>query len=284
MLATRTSFNLNSGKEAYQQSGFLILENFIEPMLCDLLMQRANDLITAFNPDEIKIAFNTNDNQHSATSYFLESGDKIRFFYEPKAIDNQGNLLKEKHLSINKIGHALHDLDPVFYCFSRLHKIANLTAELGIENPLLVQSMYICKQPFIGDEVVCHQDSTFIYVENQPVIGLWFALEDATIENGCLWAIPGEHRVPVKSRMICENNIIRMETYDTTPWPNEKLIPLEVKRGTLIVLHGLLPHMSKMNLSNRSRHAYTLHIISGNHHYPRDNWLQRAKTFPFKGF
>ena len=54
--------------------------------------------------------------------------------------------------------------------------------------------MYIFKQPNIGGEVTCHQDSTFLYTEPIDIVGLWFALEDATIENGCLWAIPGGHR------------------------------------------------------------------------------------------
>ncbi len=67
--------------------------------------------------------------------------------------------------------------------------------ELGIERPLLLQGMYIFKQPRIGGEVTCHQDSTFLYTEPQNIIGLWFALEDATVENGCLWAIPGGHKL-----------------------------------------------------------------------------------------
>jgi phytanoyl-CoA hydroxylase len=50
--------------------------------------------------------------------------------------------------------------------------------------------MYIFKQPRIGGEVTCHQDSAFLYNDPISIAGLWFALEDATTENGCLWAIP----------------------------------------------------------------------------------------------
>jgi len=52
--------------------------------------------------------------------------------------------------------------------------------------------------------------------------------------------------------------------------------PLEVAAGTLVVLHGTLPHYSAVNRSAKSRYAYTLHAISGAAFYPKDNWLKPA--------
>ena len=48
--------------------------------------------------------------------YFLTSGDKIRYFYETAAVDKEGRLLDgvDKFKSVNKIGHALHVLEPTF--------------------------------------------------------------------------------------------------------------------------------------------------------------------------
>jgi phytanoyl-CoA hydroxylase len=158
--------------------------------------------------------------------------------------------------------------------------------------------MYIFKQPKIGGEVTCHQDATFLYTQPIESAGLWFALEDATIENGCLWAIPGGHNplsgaaaapgtppLGLRSRWVrAPKGGMRFEVIDSTPWPAERLVPLEVRKGTLIVLHGLLPHRSLENRSPKSRHAYTLHVIGGNCHYPKDNWLQRSGELPFRGF
>jgi phytanoyl-CoA hydroxylase len=76
----------------------------------------------------------------------------------------------------------------------------------------------------------------------------------------------------------------RFEVFNDSPWPEEKLQPLEVKKGTLIVLHGLLPHLSRENRSTRSRHAYTLHIIDAAVNYPKSNWLQRSAELPLRGF
>ena len=170
----------------------------------------------------------------------------------------------------------MHDLDPVFERFSRSEKIKDLATAIGLKNPLLLQSMYIFKQPNIGGEVTCHQDSTFLYTDPIDIVGLWFALEDATIENGCLWAIPGGHRSGLKSRWVRSPEGMKFEIFDAEPWPEDQLVPLEVSKGSLILLHGLLPHRSFENRSSRSRHAYTLHLISANANYPADNWLQRS--------
>ncbi len=262
----------------YDKDGFLIIEDFVANDMCQLLIHRAAEII-ANDTNDTRTIFSTKDNRHAKNQYFLESGDKIRLFFE------ENTSIETKRFSINKIGHALHDLDPIFNAFSRTHKIAALTTDLNIEDPLLIQSMYICKQSFIGGEVSCHQDSTYLYVKEQPVTGLWFALEDATLQNGCLWAIKGGHRTPLKSRMLREaNDQVRMEIYDDSPWQLDAMTPLEVRQGSLIVLHGLLPHMSKENVSPRSRHAYTLHLMSGKYEFTPDNWLQRPTHLPFKSF
>ena len=269
----------------YNDRGYLVLEGFAGERDCDLLRARAEELVQEFDPAEVVSIFSTHEQNRLTDEYFLTSGDKIRFFFEENAFNPDGTLKYEKEKSINKIGHALHDLDPVFAKFSRSEKVKELAAAIGVESPLLLQSMYIFKQPNIGGEVTCHQDSTFLYTEPNDVAGLWFALEDATVDNGCLWALPGGHRTGLKSRWRrSQNDRMEFEIFDNEPWPTEGLVPLEVPKGSLILLHGLLPHCSFENRSPRSRHAYTLHLIGANAKYPSDNWLQRSKTMPLRGF
>lgn len=270
---------------AYQRDGYLVVENFATREECEQLKQRAEELVAAFDPQGVISIFTTKDQTRISNEYFLESGDKIRFFFEEDAFAPDGSLRQSKERSINKIGHALHDLDPVFNRFSRKPELAAAAAALGFKHPLLMQSMYIFKQPNIGGEVTCHQDATFLYTEPMTVTGFWFALEDATLENGCLWAIPGGHKLGLKKRFSrAEGGGTKMEVLDESPWPEDLLTPLEVKAGTLVVLHGLLPHMSYANRSPKSRHAYTLHIVDGGAEYPATNWLQRSEEMPPCGF
>jgi phytanoyl-CoA hydroxylase len=269
----------------YKRDGFLVLENFATAETCDRLRGRAEQLVHEFDPAGLISIFSTREQSRLADNYFLASGEKIHFFFEENAFLPDGSLRQSKEHSINKIGHALHDLDPVFNEFSRTPELRQLAADLGLENPLLLQSMFIFKQPRIGGEVTCHQDASFLHTEPLAIAGLWFALEEATLENGCLWAIPGGHELGLKSRWVrAPEGGMRFETFDSTPWPEAELIPLEVRKGTLIVLDGLLPHRSLDNRSARSRHAYTLHVISGHSDYPKDNWLQRSAAMPLRGF
>ena len=285
MLATPHAVLTPEQTQKYDEDGYLVLRGFVEPSACDHLRRRADELVRDFDPEGIISVFSTREQTRTSDDYFLDSGDKIRFFFEENAFNADRSLRQTKERSINKIGHALHDLDPVFDEFSRRADIQTLVRELGFREPRLLQSMYIFKQPNIGGEVTCHQDGTFLFTEPLRVLGLWFALEDATIENGCLRAIPGGHKVGLKSRFLrADGGGTRFEILDNSPWLEDKLVPLEVEKGTLIILHPLLPHLSRENRSPKSRHAYTLHIVDASAEYPKENWLQRAADMPPRGF
>ncbi len=272
---------------AWERDGFLVVPDAIDPASCDQLMERAGEIARDFRPSTVSV-FSTKEQTRTSDDYFLASGDAISCFFEEDAFGPDGELRQDQALSINKIGHAMHDLDPTFDAFSRQPAIAGAAASVGIADPLLVQSMYIFKSPRIGGEVTCHQDSAFLYTEPMTVVGFWVALQDATIENGCLWAQPGGHRTPLRQRFVLDPaGGTRFEALDPTPWPEPggpDLIPLEAKKGTLVLLHGLLPHWSDVNRSPHSRHAYTVHVIDGQAHYPAENWLRRRADLPFRGF
>lgn len=281
-------------KARFERDGFLVLPGFVSPSECTALMARADELVRSVDLEALRSVFSTTEQLRTADDYFLGSGDTIRYFLEAEALAPQAAPRSptetdtgEPRHGLNKIGHALHDLDPVFAHFSRQPALAELVRELGVVEPQLIQSMYIFKQPRIGGEVVYHQDATFLYTEPTSVIGLWFALQDANEDNGCLYTVPGSHRRGLGRRFRrSASGGVEFEELDPRPLALSAAdeIPLCAEQGTLVVLHGLLPHRSGPNRSPRSRHAYTLHVISGQARYPRDNWLQRPPSFPATGF
>lgn len=270
---------------AFRETGVLVLEDFVSREDCAALRERALELVASFDPASVQSIFSTTSQAQLDDRYFIDSGDKIRFFLEEDAFGDDGKLRQPLEQCLNKIGHAMHDLDPVFERFSHGDKLAATAASLGLTDPVLIQSMYIFKPPRIGGEVVCHQDSTYLYTDPESCIGFWFALEDATIENGCMYFIPGAHKGPLKKRNYrVGDGQLTTETLDDSPWPEDQKLPAEARAGSLVIFDGRAPHLSGPNRSEKSRHAYTVHAIDRNSRYPADNWLQRGAELPLRGF
>lgn len=258
--------------EAFARDGFAVVPEFLDPAQCGALIARAEALAEKLAPGSPRSVFTTVEQARTSDEWFLGSGGRVRCFFEEGA----GEVAAAR--AINKIGHALHDLDPVYAAASYDPRLVGLARACGLIDPLAIQSMIIFKAPGIGGEVSVHQDACFLYTEPPTVVGFWIALEEATLENGCLWAAPGGHRGPLRQRFRrAARGGTEFVTLDPTPLPRrEALVPLPVAAGTLVLLHGLLPHWSGPNRSPRRRLAYALHCVEAGAGYPADNWLDRA--------
>jgi phytanoyl-CoA hydroxylase len=217
------------------------------------------------------------------------------------AFDKSGNLTKPKHRAINKIGHYLHELSPSFRKISLSERNAAIARSLSFRDPRVLQSMVICKQPEIGGAVPPHQDSTFLYTDPPSAVGWWYALEDATAENGCLSFAAGSHkRASIEKRFVRTGKGTGFIDNDGARFPKnlqtgasasaekdyevvdkeEQYDMGEVKAGTLVLIHGNILHKSEKNSSGKSRNIYTFHVIEGDQQYDERNWLQP----PAQGF
>lgn len=291
----------------YHQDGYLVIPDFFDPLP---ILQHAKELIHSFDPKGHPMTkFSTggeegvkeDGKEHVGDRYFLESGDKIRYFLEEDSIGSDGKLNRSPDLCVNKCGHALHSLDPIFHRLTFSEKVQNLIKSLeAFSMPQCLQSMVICKQPSIGGAVPPHNDSTFLYTSPPSATGLWFALEDCTTTNGCLSFIPGSHRWQkessksnyTKPRPRNEREEIR-ETYgeprgvnkrfvrsdpgnvdagtgfetlserEEEEWDEKRASVEACKAGTLVLIHGSVMHKSEKNKSDKSRYIYTFHCIEG---------------------
>jgi len=248
----------------------------VSPQACEQLREAAHRIVRNTDLEAQQLAFDPVDQSHGDDPWFLDSGAEVRAFLEPQR--DRGKL------RVNKLGHGLHDRLPLFDRFSRDPRIKALICELGIRNALLLQSMVIFKHPRVGAAVPAHQDASYLYTEPHSVIGLWFALEPSSAENGALQVLPGGHRQSLRSRYHRVDNKTFTERLDPTPLPRAGWRTIEASTGTLIAFHGHLPHRSPANRSAHARCAYTLHVIDAAADYAADNWLQRPADRPLRGF
>jgi phytanoyl-CoA hydroxylase len=259
-------------------------------------------------PPERGGTFRTDERQSAAQGseeYFMGSACKVRFFWEPEA--RQERVAGDPAatlLQLNKVGHGLHECDPVFGAFSHSDKVRALVCALGYRAPVLPQSMYIVKNPVIGGEVTAHQDATFLFTEpRQTCLGLWLALDDCELHNGCLWFRPGSHREPVRRHFCRVGDPARMEfrtladpsalegkSLGADPAAAAAMLelhgfkPVACRAGDLVVIHGSVEHLSLPNRSTAPRHSYQLHLVEGlaaGVRWSRSNWLQYPEGTPF---
>lgn len=269
----RSSISLSVDQLAfYENNGYLVIPNFASRTEIKQLREEIG-LVIADAAHNSKAIFSTTEKVETDLTYFLESGDKIRCFFETERnVDGS--------LAVNKVGHALHELNPVFTEFSSRPSYKNVARQLGNREPVILQSQYILKLPGVGGEVVPHTDSTFLYTDPESCLGFWLALDDATQENGCLWAVPGSQHIPLQERYVRTEDgtgttFIPMVEH-LTAFDVSKKVALEVDAGDLVLLHGRLVHFSETNQSERSRHAFVLHFVDNLTTYPQNNWLQRS--------
>jgi len=271
-------------KAKYERDGFFVLEKMFDEATCDRLRDECKRLVGAVNIDEHKTVFSMGSEQYKE-DYFLNSGDKIRYFWEPKAIGENGELNRDKMLSLNKIGHALHALNDEFQKVTFDEKIKEIYRKLGFIRPVVPQSMYIFKAPNIGGEVNRHIDGSFLYTTPYKLCGIWIALEDVTLQNGCLQFVPGSHKkTEINYRMVRESpgSSVLKFVGEMEQLPYDQYQPMPIKKGSAVMLDGKVHHHSEANTSENSRHVYTFHVVeSYKTEWDKQNWLQPTEQLPF---
>ncbi|KAK2741724.1 hypothetical protein FQN55_008223 [Onygenales sp. PD_40] len=296
-------------RASFHKNGYLVIPNYLSQENLSTLLSETHHLLNEFDISTHPLTrFTTGDSpsdpEHVGDDYFLTSGDKIRFFFEPDAFqppdpahpNNPPTLTRAKHLAINKIGHSLHTLSPAFSDITLSPRNAAIAHDLNFRDPRVLQSMIICKQPGIGAAVPPHKDSEFLYTDPPSAVGWWIALQDAGKGNGGLGMWKGSHR-----RGYVKRRFVRAEGGEGTefiPWEGTGLASelqegddgkgevytprdedfelLDVKAGDLVLIHGNVLHKSERNTSGQSRFAYTFHVIEGGKGWEYDgrNWLQ----------
>ncbi|TVR47635.1 MAG: phytanoyl-CoA dioxygenase family protein [Puniceicoccaceae bacterium] len=141
-------------------------------------------------------------------------------------------------------------------------KVLDVLETLFAKPPLLAQTMYYFKPPGSKGQGM-HQDNFYLVVKPATCIAAWTPLDDAELENGCLYVAPGSHRCDI----FCPETGTGawMEYGDThiRPFPRDfKPVPVPVRRGQTMFFGGQLIHGSGPNRHpTRSRRTFIGHYI-----------------------
>ncbi len=160
--------------------------------------------------------------------------------------------------------HFPHKISPLMLEALRHPNIASVLTELLGPNVKAMQSMLFVKQAGKPGQA-WHQDEFYIPTRDRSLVGAWIALDDATVENGGLWIIPGSHQAGVIYPMRRHDDDRfdgAPEAYDF-PHVETEALPVEVKRGDVVFFHGYVLHRS---LPNHAPSGYRRALVN---HYMR---------------
>jgi phytanoyl-CoA hydroxylase len=154
----------------------------------------------------------------------------------------------------------------VFNCHAegRTRSVAASAALVDVVAALLgpdldcFQSQFIFKNPGVIGQP-WHQDSYYFRFDRQPQVGVWLALSRATLQNGCLWVLPGSHRGPIYRHVPDRRpaaNRAYMEIVDQDDSTRE---PSLMEPGDVLFFHSYLMHMSTDNVADERRAAMVYH-------------------------
>jgi phytanoyl-CoA hydroxylase len=157
--------------------------------------------------------------------------------------------------------------------------VVGILRQLVSPNVKCIQSMLFVKAPGKAGQS-WHQDEYYIPTRDRSLVGVWIALDDATINNGCLWIIPGSNKTGCVMRRVPGRNAEYAETdsVDISSYTRESIIPVEVKSGSVIFFNGYTLHSSLRNKTTESfRMALVNHYMSAESMLP---WDQDGKLPP----
>jgi len=272
---------LSGLRQSYEEKGYGVIKNFLASDEVERMRREARRLISEESrKDANKLQIFGNE-INMKSKYFLNSSDKICYFFEKNAVDLQTLELKlPEESSLAKIAHALHSLNPIFREITTSQKVKDVYRAIGYDDPTVVQSMVIFKNPKVGGAYTPHQDASFLCTEPLVLSGIWLALDDATPENGCLEFIPGSHKWPLARRYVRTGNTQDGEnllewTAPPKEYQDSDFVKVPVKKGDMVLIHGLVVHRSAENKSEKPRWIYTFHSYDSKHAvYSDKNWLQ----------
>ena len=158
--------------------------------------------------------------------------------------------------------HQPHHISPVMREYLAHPAVSRALARLVAPDVKCMQSMLFIKPPGFPGQA-WHQDEVYIPTRDRSLTGAWYALDDATVENGCMWVLPGSHR---NGYLYPQRLHGRPEEFDSAResygFDDREEIPVACRAGAVVFFNGYLLHRSRKNRSDRFRRVLVNHYMN----------------------
>ena len=211
--------------EFYQDNGFLVIENFLDPGELADWRQTTDEAVA----QRLASADAGLTNQSDPSSYYAR-------------IFTQCLKLADSHPGMRELM-----LDP------RLGKLAATLA--GVEGIRIWHDQALFKPPF-GNPTAWHLDNPYWSFSSPQSISIWVALDDATLSNGCLYYLPGTQKAGEKKNVGIGKNIAELFTV-YPEWREIEPVACPCPAGSAVFHNGLTGHGAGANMTNKPRRAMT---------------------------
>ncbi len=180
--------------------------------------------------------------------------------YEPEALRSRPPASlppAERILAVRGI-HQQVFKDARFLAFARNAALTDALVSLLGPDIKVLQDMALIKPPRIGSEKPAHQDAAYFEVEPlDQIVGTWWALDRATVENGCMFVWPGTHRLPVVGHTHREGTPHLV--IDAAHADPARQVPLPMESGDVLLFSSRLFHFTPPNRSDHRRRSLQIH-------------------------
>lgn len=283
----------------YQENGYVCIDNFLTPEEVAILKSDIDHVIeSATVPETVRPHV-----KMMGTKFHLDSVARVELFFEKECVSEDGKLTMPLNSSVHKIAHAVHAKCEGTKTVTFSDKMCDAVRKLTrFTHPTVVQGMFLLKQARYGEPSPVHADETYVMSEPQGfVTGVWIALDDSLIKNGCLQFLPGSHKTHKLTKKWIRKRVdgqqdgqepeFAMKFVDDDPdntanqnVRDDDFVSVEVKSGGLVLINGLVLHKSNPNHSEGRRAAYTFHFYENDPekvHWSSSNWAQELPDFKF---
>ena len=185
--------------------------------------------------------------------------------------------------------HSIHQMNlysPEFLARTRDPRLTDPVVDILGPDLLGLNSLYIWKPPKIGLGFPWHQDRWYTrpQFKTETTVGTWTAIDAADKENGCLYVIPGSHKIGILEHVALEGS--QQEFKQVLGAKDEDGIAVEIPSGSVIFFDNRILHKSTDNNTERFRRSNIAHYISAKaERVPHKNYMRplmwvRGKIYP----